>query len=250
VVATANVRKDAGMNAHQSILTKDVNSPEPRGSLRGGLFAALCIVLMIACYWLVDRPFAFFVFSKLASWKGVFSVLGDIGDVAVPAAISMAVATCIGIHFHWKPGYVSCTLILAAIACLCALEVTDVLKVGFGRAWPETWMNGNPSLIGDGVYGFFPFRGSDFTSFPSGQATAIAAPICVLWSRLPRWRPLYGAVVAVTAAGLLGADYHFVSDVIGGILVGSCVSAAILMLIGVLVEAVPADRGTEDIHLR
>jgi hypothetical protein len=43
----------------------------------------------------------------------------------------------------------------------------------------------------------------------------------VLWICYPRLRPLYGAVVGAVAIGLIGADYHFLSDIIAGGFVGT-----------------------------
>jgi membrane-associated phospholipid phosphatase len=43
----------------------------------------------------------------------------------------------------------------------------------------------------------------------------------VLWIVYPKWRPLYALVVLVVAVGLIGANYHFLSDVIAGGFVGT-----------------------------
>jgi membrane-associated phospholipid phosphatase len=42
----------------------------------------------------------------------------------------------------------------------------------------------------------------------------------VLWIQYPRLRPLYALVVLAVAVGLIGANYHFLSDVIAGGFVG------------------------------
>lgn len=44
--------------------------------------------------------------------------------------------------------------------------------------------------------------------------------MAVLWAYYPRWRALFAAIVAVVAVGLIGADYHFLSDIIAGGFVG------------------------------
>ena len=51
--------------------------------------------------------------------------------------------------------------------------------------------------------------------------TAICAVISVLWIYYPKFRVIYALVVAAVAIGLLGADYHFVSDIIAGSLLGA-----------------------------
>jgi membrane-associated phospholipid phosphatase len=71
------------------------------------------------------------------------------------------------------------------------------------------------------AFGFNPFHGGPgFASFPSGHVAAICAVMTVLWWSYPSLRPIYVACVAAVAIGLIGANYHFLSDVLGGIFVG------------------------------
>jgi membrane-associated phospholipid phosphatase len=42
----------------------------------------------------------------------------------------------------------------------------------------------------------------------------------VLWLTYPKFRWLYGTLVALVVIGLIGLDYHFVSDVIAGACLG------------------------------
>jgi len=99
--------------------------------------------------------------------------------------------------------------------------INNQLKYAFGRTWPETWIQNNPSLIQSGVFGFNPFHGGPgFASFPSGHLAAVCAVITVLWWSYPNLRPIYAACVAAVAVGLIGANYHFLSDILGGIFVG------------------------------
>jgi membrane-associated phospholipid phosphatase len=44
--------------------------------------------------------------------------------------------------------------------------------------------------------------------------------IAVLWICYPRYRWLYALATAAVAVGLIGANYHFVGDVIAGGFVG------------------------------
>ena len=102
--------------------------------------------------------------------------------------------------------------------------INNQLKYAFGRTWPNTWIENNPSLIQNGVFGFNPFHGGPgYASFPSGHIAAVCAVITVLWWSYPGLRPIYVACVAVVAFGLIGANYHFVSDILGGIFVCSSV---------------------------
>jgi len=99
--------------------------------------------------------------------------------------------------------------------------ITNQLKYAFGRTWPETWIENNPSLIQNGVFGFNPFHGGPgFASFPSGHAAAVCAVMPVLWRSYAHLRPIYVACVAVVVVGLIGANYHFLSDILSAIFVG------------------------------
>jgi membrane-associated phospholipid phosphatase len=96
------------------------------------------------------------------------------------------------------------------------------LKFLFGRYWPETWVDDNPSLIGDGAYGFHPFHfGPAYGSFPSGHTARTVAVASVLWAAYPRWRLAWTAVAASVAVGRVGMNYHFVGDTIGGAFLGA-----------------------------
>jgi len=112
-----------------------------------------------------------------------------------------------------------------ALLCSLSLIVAELtkaqLKLVFGRTWPDTFRDNNPSFLRDGVYGFNLFHGGHaYASFPSGHTAVTCAVISVLWVYYPAWRWLYVLAVLAVAVGLIGANYHFVSDVIAGGFVG------------------------------
>jgi membrane-associated phospholipid phosphatase len=133
----------------------------------------------------------------------------------------------------WRPGRHGQTLIACCLAALVAFAIKDQLKFAFGRLWPETWVNGNPSWIGNGAYGFNPFHGgTGWSSFPSGHMTDITAPMAVLWHRFARWRLMAALPILLVAVGLYGADYHFIGDMIAGVYLGAASAAGILVILG------------------
>jgi membrane-associated phospholipid phosphatase len=100
--------------------------------------------------------------------------------------------------------------------------IKSLLKGVFGRTWPTSWLGDNPSLIDNGVYGFYPFHfDKAYGSFPSGHAAAVLAVISILWLSLPRWRWLYALAGIALCAALVVLNYHFVGDVIAGAMLGS-----------------------------
>ncbi|KAI96216.1 PA-phosphatase [Rhodomicrobium udaipurense JA643] len=106
-----------------------------------------------------------------------------------------------------------------AIVVSAALAVQ--LKILFGRTWPETWVNNNPSWFANGVYGFFPLTDSrGFASFPSGHTTVIAALAGAVWRLWPKLRFVGVIATALVGIGLLGATYHWFSDIVAGAVLG------------------------------
>lgn len=182
-------------------------------------------VLVTLAYFFVDRPVAYFVhdheinqydFLEWLTYPAmVFNTLGP--TVAALAAIQLA----------WKPlTRWQTTLFAASISIMVAVAFEYDLKCLFGRYWPETWVNNNPSLIQDNAYGFHLFHiGSAYGSFPSGHTARAFAVMSVVWMAYPRWWWLGALVCAGVMVGLVGKNYHFVGDTIGGAFLGWVIGA-------------------------
>jgi membrane-associated phospholipid phosphatase len=180
------------------------------------LWLAATVAAVVACYNWLDRPAAFLA-NRLHVHQDQFAVLTHIPDPLILAAIVFF----LGLGFARLSGWPLSRMATAALGCgisvIVGEAVKNQLKFVFGRTWPETWTHNNPSLIHDNVYGFHFFHGgAGYASFPSGHTTAICAFVSVLWIAYPKFRPLYAVAVAAVAIGLLGANYHFLSDVIAG----------------------------------
>jgi len=178
-------------------------------------------IAVVACYFFVDRPVAWFVHNhrfysdEFLEWPQFLSDrLGYVVIVGIAGVVAWRL---------WRPGSQLQTLLLAIAANLVATAgIKALLKWVFGRTWPETWINNNPSLIADGVYGFHPFHfGSAYQSFPSGHAATTFAVVSILWLSQPRWRWLYATVGGIVCVALVGLNFHFVGDVIAGAMLGS-----------------------------
>lgn len=181
-----------------------------------------CPLLVALCVLFVDRPAAVLAHADFAAWKPAFDAMTHIVDPVPPVATLGIAAAGSASLLGWRPGPLGRTLVACCLAALVAIALKDELKYAFGRLWPETWTENNPSLIRDGAYGFFPFHGGrGWFSFPSGHTTMIAAPVAVLWIRLPRWRPILAVPVLLVVVGLYGADYHFVGDMVAGLYLGA-----------------------------
>ncbi|MGC1466157.1 MAG: phosphatase PAP2 family protein [Pseudolabrys sp.] len=181
--------------------------------------AATALAVAISYVWL-DRPIALMMHREFPH-PDAFEKLTHIPDPLVPLAVVGFVT--IGLRalagrMHFK---VETPILLCSISLIVGDAIKNQLKFVFGRTWPDTWTNNNPSLIHDGVFGFNFFHGGNgYTSFPSGHMTVTCAVISVLWVFYPRLRPLWLLAGVAVAVGLVGADYHFLGDVIGGAFVG------------------------------
>jgi membrane-associated phospholipid phosphatase len=181
------------------------------------------LIVVTTSYFWFDEPVAFFAHDHLRQ-EHFFVFLTRIPEVFPPLAIPIFFA--IGLRLFARPAVHkhSMVLFLASVSLLVAESIKQQLKFAFGRTWPESWTGNNPSLIANGAYGFHPFHGGvGWESFPSGHTVAVCAVASVLWLSYPRLRlPCVITIIAVVI-GLLGANYHFLSDTIAGGFLGTTV---------------------------
>ena len=191
------------------------------------IITALCIAAVLVCYFWIDRPVAFFVYRHHINRFQVFRSL-----TYPPPEVqnwSALVLTILVVRRAWGP-FLRWQKVLL-VACL-SLIVADDFRISlgdvFGRYWPETWTHDNPSLIGTGTYGFHPFqRGDDIGSFPSGHACRILGFAAVWMIAMPRSRTVQIVVIVLCApmlVSLVAMNYHFVSDVIAGSVLGGIIA--------------------------
>jgi membrane-associated phospholipid phosphatase len=169
--------------------------------------------------WL-DRPIALFFHSTVAQPK-TFATLTHAPDPLVAlAAILFVILGLMNLSGRVLSRLQNCAL-LCSLSVIVAELTKAQLKLMFGRTWPASWTNGNPSFLRDGVYGFnFFHRGDGYASFPSGHTAVACAVMTVLWVYYPAWRVLYVFGALAVGIGLIGGNYHFLSDVIAGAFVG------------------------------
>jgi len=122
-------------------------------------------------------------------------------------------------------------IVLSALSLALSVILAGWLKFAFGRTWPETWVQANPSLIRDGVRNFNPFHGGvGFAAFPSGHMVAISAITSPFWLLYRQSRWICAICIAAVFVGQMGANYHFVSDLIAGGFIGFSVGLMIIYL--------------------
>jgi membrane-associated phospholipid phosphatase len=235
-------------------------APTPRRRLRKLLLhiivaLASCALLVTVSVILIDRPVATWVHEHLGDSRfgwfmasydnrllaiGPFSLMAGPSAVLGPVALVVLAITALAAAAGWRPNVRGRIALALSLSVLVAMELNAEMKSIFGRTWPESWLGDNPSWIRDGVFGFHPFHGgAGWGSFSSGHTTVIAAPMTILWVVWPELRVVWAATVAMVVAGLIGANYHFVSDIIGGLYLGAAVGLGIA---GLMLS--PMDRPT------
>lgn len=176
---------------------------------------------VVGSYLWLDRPIALIAHEELQRFH-LFEKLTHIPEALTPlAVVAMLVLGLRGLTRRPLSRFQT-VLLLSGASLAVAVVIKDQLKFAFGRPWPETWTHNNPSFIRDGAYGFHPFHtgGGAYASFPSGHAAMICTVMTVFWICYPRLRPLYGLCMVAVAVGLVGANFHFLSDVIAGSFLG------------------------------
>ncbi|HEX5506884.1 MAG TPA: phosphatase PAP2 family protein [Pseudolabrys sp.] len=184
------------------------------------LSLATTAAAVIVSYAWLDRPIALFV-HRTFPHREAFEKLTHIPDPLLPLAVVCFVAIGVRALAAYPPSRLAAAVLLCSVSVIVAEAIKNQLKFVFGRTWPDTWTHSNPSLIHDNVFGFNFFHGGEaYASFPSGHTTVTCAVISVLWIFYPRLRALWLLIALAVAVGLVGADYHFLGDVIGGGFVG------------------------------
>ena len=176
----------------------------------------------------------FFFDRALAEWaedhqlRGAFFEALTWGPDIFQAIVAIALLACLKKTWREKIGHISAqlftTLILAWIVRL-------FTKYAFGRTWPDTWKNNNPSWLDNGIEGFFPFQsGVAYDSFPSGHAVVTFALATILWRWIPAYRWLWALLSGLLIIGMLGQYYHYLGDLLAGAMLGTLCGHTVLAL--------------------
>lgn len=204
---------------------------------RLSVFLAVAIVGIAVCIAVLDRP--------LALW-GQTAFVGT-PLLAIADAILRPLAPLLGVGFGLAAAGAALRLsgreisplmvrvVNAAIAIMITLGLAIFLKIAFGRSQVGLFLEQH-------VFAFDPFRlGKGYTAFPS--ATMSGAAACLM-----SWRPtklvegLAGwFVLIVVAAALIVTNGHWLSDIVGGGVLGVAVAAAAPRIAVAMPTAVVAD---------
>jgi membrane-associated phospholipid phosphatase len=191
-------------------------------------------VAVVICYLWLDGPIALWVHEHHTSYgsRHLLEPLTHIPDPLIPLGAATFFLLGLRAFAGHPPGKIYDVILACGVSVVMAETIKNGLKWVFGRPWPETWKNNNPSFIEHHAYAFHWFDGGGvYSSFPSGHTTATLAVVSVLWICYPRWRPAYALVGLAVAVGLIGSNFHFLGDVVAGAFLGTtigCMTAALL----------------------
>lgn len=195
---------------------------------------AACAVLTLLAIAFVDRPsstWSHVVLRRAALFDWLTHIVDPLPWGSVIGLLAGGTAVALG----WRPGEAGKTALACCVTVATTITVKDQLKTAFGRTWPETWTNHNPSWISNRAFGFHPFHGGQgWFSFPSGHTTLITCLAAVLWIRSPGLRWLAAALVVLVVVGLYGSDFHWIGDMVAGGFLGTACAVGVLAFGGLL----------------
>ena len=177
------------------------------------LLVCLTLPFFVATY--LDIAVAQFIWDLPKWFKNYFKYVTILGESQWYLILAVAV---FALNFHRSHSEKSKKLVNASIFLFAGVAVSGVIavvaKVIFGKARP-------PLFFSDDIYGFFGFKtGHEYHSFPSGHMTTITAVAFVLSSVFPKYTKLWVFTAAMVGISRLMLNAHYLSDVLGGALLG------------------------------
>ncbi len=178
----------------------------------------ISVILSLICHFYLDKPIAFWVANNHYLPRHLLKPISEIPKVFDAVT---ALSVFIVYIFSWIMGEVPLLLKNLTLASI-ALVITDFWvewsKYIFGRFWPLTWVNNNPSLIDTNEYGFHFFysTGDAYKSFPSAHTALTIAAVTFLALRYPSLRIPAILVSVAVPLSLVALNYHFLGDTIAG----------------------------------
>jgi membrane-associated phospholipid phosphatase len=181
----------------------------------------LGVIVVVLCCIFVDRPVAWFV-SSHRFYPADFLEWPPLVSEWLTDLVVLGMAAVVAWRLWGRAGRYQTLLLAISANLVVTTAIKTVLKGVFGRTGPGIWIFSERLGFADNFCGFHPFHfGGAYQSFPSGHAATTFAVVSILWLSRARWRWLYALVAGVICLALVVLNYHFVSDVIAGAMLGS-----------------------------
>jgi membrane-associated phospholipid phosphatase len=189
--------------------------------------AAAWLVLVPAivyCYQHVDRPLALWLHSHQSRQWPALNWPHQLVDVFVYSLLLVFIGCGIALwrqrNTRWLP-----TIFDAALSLAVVLALKAPVKALFGRTWPDTFYHNNPSWLDHGVYGFLPLHWQvAYWAFPSGHTAQIVAISTAAILHKPKLAWIFLPFSLFVMADLVALNFHWLSDVLAGVLFGASVA--------------------------
>ncbi len=197
--------------------------PRPQATVRALGWAAVLIVLLVLIH-SVDAPVSKTLRALPPPLTQFFEAITDIGLAGVtlwPSGLAVLFGLIVlsrqtspwGFYTRlWAALLLRLSFVFVAVAGS-GLIVTAVKRV-FGR--PRPWSE----PLDPAVFEFFTLK-SQFVSFPSGHATAIAGGCVALALLFPRARWALAALAVLVCISRIVVGAHFPADIVAGVALGS-----------------------------
>ncbi len=185
------------------------------------LISTIPLILLSHLY--LDTLIAGFFGEVLRKNAFMSAYASDIPDLLLPAA-AFFTATSWTAYFWLARRRIDnlCSRFFLLTGCTVPLSLLlkTVLKYLFGKVTTRAWLAHND------LYGFHWFNSGDkFSGFPSGHMVVFTVLALAVIRFFPQYRRVSISLLFLLAASLIITDYHFLSDVIAGTVLGFMLDA-------------------------
>ncbi|MDO8953794.1 MAG: phosphatase PAP2 family protein [Gammaproteobacteria bacterium] len=187
------------------------------------------LVLLLISYFFIDKSLSVWVFQFGLHKAPGFS--SDV-DLIITQLVYCALLPTFAIYFYYQmQGHNSRLVRCLGLVCgsvSVAFFVKTSLQFLFGRYAPRYYQGKTLIFLQDpSRYGFHFLHGG---GFPSGHMCVFTAALCAVCLYFPIYRWISGILLLLLAGCLIGANYHFLSDVIAGTYLGLSITLALYYL--------------------
>ncbi len=181
------------------------------------IVTASCALVIFSHLYLDERIAG--IFGDMMKENSLMSVCSrDIPDLLLPLAVFFTVTSWIAyavLAYKGIDNRNSRFFLLTGCTVPLSFLLKTVLKDLFGKVTTRAWLNHKY------LYGFHWLDGgTDFSGFPSGHMVLFTVLALAVIRFYPRFRSTCAVFLFLMAIALIATDYHFLSDIISGALLG------------------------------
>ena len=195
-------------------------------TLKNRISLALAAVLFTAfSYLYLDAHIALLVHQQLRRSALLEKAVSEIPDLLRYIVVAITLLSWTGYFFLKRRGTLGREMkVLRALGTVvpAAFLAKVVLQFVFGRSGPHIWVFYHLPPR------FYWFRSdAGYGCFPSGHMTVFTALMTTVLHYYPRYRRIILVLLFLLALALIATNYHFLSDVVAGALLGAAVAFVI-----------------------